>query len=81
VIYLAVRFGAPLVYDQSSSAIVLVGVGVVSIIIGVPVAFALAFGVFCAFVPFGTMMLVTISQNMAASLALEYGSRELAARP
>lgn len=67
-IYLAVRFGAPVLYDQDTSAIVLVAVGVVSIIIGVPVAFALSFGVFCAFVPFGKMMLVTISQNMAASL-------------
>ena len=67
-IYLAVRYGAPRLYDQDTSAVVLVAVGVFSIIIGVPVAFALAFGVFCAFVPFGTMMLVTISQNMAASL-------------
>lgn len=67
-IYLAVRYGAPRLYDQDASAVVLVAVGVFSIIIGVPVAFALAFGVFCAFVPFGTMMLVTISQNMAASL-------------
>ena len=57
-----------MVYDQSDSAVVLVAVGVICIIIGVPVAFALAFGVFCSFVPFGTMMLVTISQNMAASL-------------
>jgi C4-dicarboxylate transporter DctM subunit len=67
-IYLAVRYGAPHVYDQETSAIVLVSVGVISIIIGVPVAFSLAFSVFCAFVPFGQMMLVTISQNMAASL-------------
>jgi TRAP-type C4-dicarboxylate transport system permease small subunit len=67
-IYLAVRYGAPRLYDQDTSAVVLVAVGVFSIIIGVPVAFALAFGVYCAFVPFGTMMLVTISQNMAASL-------------
>jgi C4-dicarboxylate transporter DctM subunit len=67
-IYLAVRYGAPHLYDQETSAIVLVSVGVISIIIGVPVAFSLAFSVFCAFVPFGQMMLVTISQNMAASL-------------
>jgi tripartite ATP-independent transporter DctM subunit len=67
-IYLSVRYGAPHLYDQETSAIVLVSVGVISIIIGVPVAFSLAFSVFCAFVPFGQMMLVTISQNMAASL-------------
>ena len=33
-----------------------------------PVAFALAFGAFAAFAPFSQILLVTISQNMAASL-------------
>lgn len=66
-IYLAIRYGAGL-YGESGSAIVLVLVGLVSIIIGVPVAFALAFGAFAAFAPFSQILLVTISQNMAASL-------------
>jgi len=67
-IYLAIRYGASSVYGESGSAIVLVIVGVVAIIIGVPVAFALAFGAFAAFAPFSQILLVTISQNMGASL-------------
>ncbi len=68
VLYAAVRWGGPLVYDQDTSGIVLVLFGVVSIAIGVPVAFALSFGTFAAFAPFGPMLMMTISQNMAASL-------------
>jgi len=67
-IYLAVRYGAAELYGESGSAIVLVIVGVAAIILGVPVAFALAFGAFAAFAPFNQILLVTISQNMAASL-------------
>ena len=68
VIYLAIRYGASGVYGESGSAIVLVTVGMIAIIIGVPVAFALAFGAFAAFAPFSQILLVTISQNMGASL-------------
>lgn len=67
-IYLAVRYGASSVYGQSGSAIVLNLVGLVLIILGTPVAFAMAFGAFAAFAPFADILLVTISQNMAASL-------------
>jgi tripartite ATP-independent transporter DctM subunit len=67
-LYAAVRWGGPLIYDQETSGIVLVLFGVVSIAIGVPVAFALSFGTFAAFAPFGPMLMMTISQNMAASL-------------
>ncbi len=68
VIYLAVRYVGPLLYGQASSAIVLNLVGLVLIVIGSPVAFAMAFGAFAAFAPFAQILLVTISQNMAASL-------------
>ena len=67
-LYLAIRYGASSVYGESGSAIVLVLVGIVSIIIGVPVAFALAFGAFAAFAAFNQILLVTISQNMGAAL-------------
>ena len=68
LIYLAVRHGASSLYGESGSAVVLVIVGIVCIIIGVPVAFALSFGAFAAFAPLSQILLVTISQNMAASL-------------
>lgn len=67
-IYLAIRFAAPHLYGESGSAIVLNLVGLVLIVIGTPVAFAMAFGAFAAFAPFAKILLVTISQNMAASL-------------
>lgn len=67
-IYLAVRYIGPMVYGQASSAIVLNLVGLVLIVLGAPVAFAMAFGAFAAFAPFAQILLVTISQNMAASL-------------
>lgn len=67
-IYLAIRFAAPDLYGESSSAIVLNLVGLVLIVLGTPVAFAMAFGAFAAFAPFAKILLVTISQNMAASL-------------
>jgi tripartite ATP-independent transporter DctM subunit len=68
MIYLAIRNGASSVYGESGSAIVLVLAGIVSIVIGVPVAFALAFGAFAAFAAFNPILLVTIPQNMGASL-------------
>ncbi|MCV0395957.1 MAG: TRAP transporter large permease subunit [Rhizobiaceae bacterium] len=67
-IYLAVRYGASSFYGQSGSAVVLVIVGIVGIVLGVPVTFALTFGAFAAFAPFSQILLVTISQNMVASL-------------
>ena len=69
-IYLAVRFAAPELYGESGSAIVLNIVGLVLIVLGTPVAFAMTFGAFAAFAPFAKILLVTISQNMAASLDL-----------
>lgn len=68
LVYLAVRFGAGYVYGESSSAFVLNFVGLVLIVLGVPIAFAMAFGAFAAFAPFAKILLVTVSQNMAASL-------------
>jgi tripartite ATP-independent transporter DctM subunit len=67
-IYFAIRFAAPSLYGEASSAIVLNLVGLVLIVVGTPVAFAMAFGAFAAFAPFAEILLVTISQNMAASL-------------
>jgi tripartite ATP-independent transporter DctM subunit len=68
VLYLAIRYGAGYVYGESSSALVLNVVGLLLIISGAPIAFAMAFGAFAAFAPFAQILLVTISQNMAASL-------------
>ncbi len=67
-LYLLVRYGISGFYGQAGSAIVLVTVGITCIVIGVPVAFALAFGTFAAFAPFSQILLVTISQNMAATV-------------
>ena len=68
LIYLAIRFAAPYLYGEAGSAIVLNIVGLVLIMIGTPIAFAMAFGAFAAFAPFAKILLVTIPQNMAASL-------------
>ncbi len=68
ILYVAIRYGAGYVYGESSSAFVLNIVGLVLIIMGAPIAFAMAFGAFAAFAPFAQILLVTISQNMAASL-------------
>ena len=67
-LYFLVRYGAPMLYGQSGSAIALVAVGITGIVIGVPVAFSLAFGTFAAFAPMNEMLMMTISQNMAATL-------------
>lgn len=67
-IYLLVRYIAPEFYGEASSALVLNIVGLMLIVLGTPVAFAMAFGAFAAFAPFAQILLVTISQNMGASL-------------
>lgn len=46
----------------------LVTAAVVLIVVGVPVAFALAFGAFAAFSPQGDLFLLTIPQNMTSAL-------------
>jgi len=68
LLYLAMRHGSHLVYSHSSSAGVLMAVGLVLIFLEVPIAFALAFGAFAAFAPLGDMMLVIVTQNMSSSL-------------
>jgi C4-dicarboxylate transporter DctM subunit len=68
VLYLLVRYATPGLFDQSMSAIVLNVVALVLVACGVPIAFAMAFGAFAAFAPVNPLLLVTISQNMAASL-------------
>lgn len=68
LVYLAVRFGAGLVYGEASSAAVLMIVGLALIMLEVPIAFALAFGAFAAFAPLGNMMLVVVTQSMSSSL-------------
>jgi tripartite ATP-independent transporter DctM subunit len=60
-------YGAALI-GTKETALVLVVVGIVLILIGVPVAFSLAFGTFAAFAPTGDLLLLTISQNMTAAL-------------
>ena len=68
ILYVAIRYGAGYVYGESSSALVLNLVGLALIVLGAPVAFAMAFGAFAAFAPFSQILLVTISQNMAAKM-------------
>ncbi len=66
--YLATRHGATQIYSQASGPFVLVGVGLVGIMLGVPVAFALVLASFSAFASANPILLVTITQNMGASL-------------
>lgn len=66
--YLAIRSGAGMIYGHAGAPMVLVGAGVIGIILGVPVAFAMSFGAFAAFASANPILLVTISQNMGASL-------------
>lgn len=68
LVYLAVRHGGPLLYAESGSVAVLMTVGLLLIFLEVPIAFALAFGAFAAFVPLGSTMLLVVSQNLASSL-------------
>jgi tripartite ATP-independent transporter DctM subunit len=67
-IYLAVRYGAGLVYQEAGSAVALMVIAFALILLEVPVAFALALGAFAAFAPLGDTMLVIVPQNMASSL-------------
>lgn len=66
--YWAIRSGAGALYSQASGPWVLVAVGLGAIMAGVPVAFALLFGAFTAFASANPILLVTIAQNMGASL-------------
>ena len=67
-LYFGLRYGAFLVYGESSSAIVLMVVGLSFILLEVPIAFALCFGAFAAFAPLGDRMLVIVTQYMSSSL-------------
>lgn len=67
-IYLAVRHGAGLLFQESGAAPALMIVAFALILLSVPIAFALAFGAFAAFAPLGEIMLVVVPQNMASSL-------------
>lgn len=67
-LYFGLRYGASLVYGESSSAIVLMVVGLSLILLEVPIAFALSFGAFAAFAPLGDRMLVIVTQYMSSSL-------------
>ena len=68
LLYLAVRFGAASFYGEDGSASVLIAIALILVPLDVPIAFALVFGTFAAFAPLRDVMLVTVSQNMAASL-------------
>ncbi len=65
--YWAIRNGAGLLYSEASGPVVLVLVGLTSILVGVPVAFALVIGAFTAFASANPILLVTIAQNMGAA--------------
>ncbi len=66
--YLAVLHGAGLLFSEQQNATALMLTALVLVLLEVPVAFALAFGAFAAFAPLGELMLLTVPQNMAASL-------------
>lgn len=68
LVYLAVRYGAELVWHEAGSATALMIVALALVLLEVPIAFALAFGAFAAFAPLGDIMLVIVPQNMAGSL-------------
>ncbi len=68
LIYWVVRHGAGLLYAPASGPWVLVGVGLVAIVLGVPVAFSLILATFTAFASANPILLVTLAQNMGASL-------------
>lgn len=68
LLYLGVRFGAPLAYGQAQSAAVLMFFGLGMIFLEVPIAFALIFASFMAITPMGTTMLVIVTQNMSSSM-------------
>lgn len=66
--YLAVLHGAGELFSEQNNATALMLTALVLVLLEVPVAFALAFGAFAAFAPLGELMLMTVPQNMAASL-------------
>ncbi|MBE0532491.1 MAG: TRAP transporter large permease subunit [Rhodospirillales bacterium] len=67
-LYFLVRYwGADLLPGWATST-TLVATAVVLIVLGVPVAFALAFGAFAAFSPQGELLLLTVPQYMTAAL-------------
>jgi len=68
LIYWSVRHGAGFLYSPASGPWVLVGVGLGAILLGVPVAFSLILGTFTAFASANPILLVTLAQNMGASL-------------
>lgn len=67
-IYLAIRYGAGLFWQEAGSAKALMSFGGILVLLGVPIAFALLLGAFAAFAPLGDIMLVIVPQNMAGSL-------------
>jgi tripartite ATP-independent transporter DctM subunit len=67
-LYYAVRHGAGDVLGSAAAAPVLMIVALVLVLAEVPIVFALAFGAFAAFAPRGDIMLVIVTQNMAAAL-------------
>lgn len=68
LLYLAIRYGAPELFTTRAIASVLVIIGLVLIALGVPIAFALIFAAFAAFSPANPLLLVTVPQNIGASL-------------
>jgi tripartite ATP-independent transporter DctM subunit len=68
LVYWGVRNGAGILYTPASGPWVLVGVGLGAILVGVPVAFALVLGAFAAFASANPILLITLAQNMGASL-------------
>lgn len=67
-LYLGVRFAAPLLLAPQDGAAVLMIVGLTLIFLEIPIAFALTFGAFAGLAPMGDMMLMTVAQNISASL-------------
>lgn len=65
--FLVAHWAVDLLPDWATST-TLVAAAVILIVLGVPVAFALAFGAFTAFAPQGDLMLLTVSQYMTAAL-------------
>ncbi len=67
-LYLAVKLWAATLFPGWATSTTLVVTALVLIVLGVPVAFSLAFGAFAAFSPQGSLLLLTVSQNMTAAL-------------
>jgi len=67
-IYFLVRHWGADVMPEWATSTTLVATAVLLIVLGVPVAFALAFGAFAAFSPQGDLFLLTVPQYMTAAL-------------